>query len=151
MRILSLTCSSSACERNFSVFQQVQGSKRRNRLLHDKIRDLVFIKANSQLEQKRMNKDTDPLVDRTHADVVEDEDNKWIIGIVTVPVVDTADEPEEEPIPQPRARDVASKRNKARQPRKKLLPVFCDDVLQSVGSFSDSDDDAMAASSSVSD
>ncbi|XP_073352089.1 uncharacterized protein [Aegilops tauschii subsp. strangulata] len=69
MRILSLTCSSSACERNFSVFQQVQGSKRRNRLLHDKMRDLVFIKANSQLEQKRMNKDRDPLVDRTHADV----------------------------------------------------------------------------------
>ncbi|KAM3405954.1 hypothetical protein ACQJBY_000158 [Aegilops geniculata] len=151
MRILSMTCSSSACERNFSVFQQVQGSKRRNRLLHDKMRDLVFIKANSQLEQKRMNKDRDPLVDRTHADVVEDEDNEWITGIVPVPVVDTADEPEEEPIPQPRARAAASKRNKARRPRKKLLPVFRDDELQSVGSSSDSDDDAMAASSSDSD
>ncbi|XP_020174850.3 uncharacterized protein [Aegilops tauschii subsp. strangulata] len=125
--ILSLTCSSSACERNFSVFQQVQGSKRRNRLLHDKMKDLVFIKANSQLEQKRMNKDRDPLVDRTHADVMENEDNEWITGIVPVPVVDTADEPEEEPIPQPRARAAASKRNKARQPRKKLLPVFRDD------------------------
>ena len=62
-----------------------------------------------------------------------------------------ADEPEEEPIPQPRARVAASKRNKARQPRKKLLPVFRDDELQSVGSSSDSDDDAMAASSSDSD
>ena len=98
-----------------------------------------------------MNKDRDPLVDRTHADVVEDEDNEWITGIVPVPVVDTADEPEEEPIPQPRARAAASKRNKARQPRKKLLPVFRDDELQSIGSSSDSDDDAMAASSSDSD
>ena len=134
-----------------AMYNQVHGSKRRNRLLHDKMRDLVFIKANSQLEQKRMNKDRDPLVVRTHADVVEDEDNEWITGIVPVPVVDTADEPEEEPIPQPRARAAASKRNKARQPRKKLLPVFRDDELQSVGSSSDSDDDAMAASSSDSD
>ena len=97
-----------------------------------------------------MNKDRDPLVDKTHADVVEDEDNEWITGIVPVLVVDTADEPGEEPVPQPRARAAASKRNKARQPRKKLLPVFRDDELQSVGS-SDSDDDAMAASSSDSD
>ena len=113
--------------RLLAMYNQVQGSKRRNRLLHDKMRDLVFIKANSQLEQKRMNKDRDPLVDKTHADVVEDEDNEWITGIVPVLVVDTADEPGEEPVPQPRARAAASKRNKSRQPRKKLLPVFRDD------------------------
>uniref|UniRef100_A0A8I6YA50 HAT C-terminal dimerisation domain-containing protein n=1 Tax=Hordeum vulgare subsp. vulgare TaxID=112509 RepID=A0A8I6YA50_HORVV len=150
MRILSLTCSSSACERNFSVFQQVQGSKRRNRLLHDKMRDLVFIKANSQLEQKRMNKQRDPLVETTHADVLEDEDNEWITGIVSVPIleVETVDEPEEEPIPQPRARAAPSNRFKARRHRKKLLPAFRDDELQSAGSSSDSNDDAMAASSS---
>uniref|UniRef100_A0A8R7TRP8 HAT C-terminal dimerisation domain-containing protein n=1 Tax=Triticum urartu TaxID=4572 RepID=A0A8R7TRP8_TRIUA len=51
MQILSLTCRS-ACERNFSVFQQVQGSKRRNRLLHDKMRDLVFIKATPNLNKR---------------------------------------------------------------------------------------------------
>jgi hypothetical protein len=135
-----------------AMYNQVQGSKRRNRLLHDKMRDLVFIKANSQLEQKRMNKDRDPLVDRTHADVVEDEDNEWITGIVPVPVpvVETVDEPvvEVEPIPQPRAKAAASKRNKARQSRKKkLLPVFRDDELQSAGSSSDSDDDAVATDS----
>ena len=50
-------------------------------------------------------------------------------------------------MPQPRARPAASSRNKARRTRKKLLPVFRDDELQSVGSSSDSDDDAMAASS----
>ncbi|XP_037462627.1 uncharacterized protein LOC119334067 [Triticum dicoccoides] len=49
MRILSLTCSSSACERNFSVFQQIH-TKKRNRLLHNKMRDLVFIKFNSKLK-----------------------------------------------------------------------------------------------------
>ncbi|XP_047064852.1 uncharacterized protein LOC124672714 [Lolium rigidum] len=151
MRILSLTCSSSACERNFSVFQQVH-TKRRNRLLHDKMCDFVFIKANSQLEQKRGMKDRDPIEDKTYADVVEDvvedEDNEWITGIVPVQVVQTVDEPEVEQ----RSVATTSKRKKVSKPKKKkLLPIFRDDDLQPVGSSSESEDDATRSPSSSSD
>ncbi|KAM0879665.1 hypothetical protein ACQ4PT_034086 [Festuca glaucescens] len=162
MRILSLTCSSLACERNFSVFQQVH-TKRRNRLLHDKMRDLVFIKANSQLEQKRGMKDRDPIEDKTYADVVEDEDNEWITGVVLVQVVQTVDEPEGQTADErevvhveestsKRASAAASKRNKVSKPRKKkLLPVYRDDELQYAGSSSESEDDAPHYPSSSSD
>lgn len=78
-RILSLTCSSSACERCWSSYEQVH-TKRRNRLLHDRMRDLVFVKFNSKLRQKKDNKDRDPIEKPVH-DALEDEDNKWITGI----------------------------------------------------------------------
>jgi hypothetical protein len=100
------------------------------------MRDLVFIKANSQLEQKRGIKDRDPIEDKTYADVVEDEDNEWITGIVPVVVVA---EPEVE------TTSVAS-RKKVSRPKKKLLPVYRGDELQSAGS-SGSEDEAMHSSS----
>ena len=39
------------------------------------MRDLVFIKFNSKLNQKRGMKNRDPIEDHTFVDVVEDEDN----------------------------------------------------------------------------
>ncbi|XP_021317766.1 uncharacterized protein LOC8056964 [Sorghum bicolor] len=78
-RILSLTCSSSACERCWSSFEQVH-TMTRNRLLHDRMRDLVYIKFNCRLRQKKDNKDKDPL-EKHVLDVLEDEDNEWITGI----------------------------------------------------------------------
>ncbi|KAJ1402459.1 Zinc finger, BED-type [Sesbania bispinosa] len=42
IRILSLTCSASGCERNWSVFEQVH-TKKRNRLEHKRLHDLVFV------------------------------------------------------------------------------------------------------------
>jgi hypothetical protein len=112
------------------------------------MRDLVFIKANSQLEQKRGMKDRDPIEDKTYADVVEDEDNEWITGIVPVQVVQTVDEPEVEQ----RSVATTSKRKKVSKPKKKkLLPIFRDDDLQSVGSSSESEDDATRSPSSSSD
>ena len=54
-------------------------TKRRNRLLHDRMRDLVFVKFNSKLKQKD-NKDRDPIEKPVH-DALEDEDNEWITGI----------------------------------------------------------------------
>lgn len=80
MKILSLTCSSSACERNWSAFEQVH-AKKRSRLLHDRMRDLVFIKFNSRMKQQRENKKRDP-IEKTIVDVLEDEDNEFITGIV---------------------------------------------------------------------
>ncbi|XP_050292606.1 uncharacterized protein LOC126733355 [Quercus robur] len=53
IRILSLTCSSSGCERNWSAFEMVH-SKRRNRLHHKKkMNDLVFVMYNLKIKQKR--------------------------------------------------------------------------------------------------
>ncbi|ONM18684.1 hAT transposon superfamily protein [Zea mays] len=79
-RILNLTCSSSGCERNWSDFEQVH-TKKRNKLLHDRMRDLVFIKYNSRLRQKRENKSKDPL-EREMNDVLEDDANEFITGLV---------------------------------------------------------------------
>ncbi|KAM3229237.1 hypothetical protein ACQJBY_060249 [Aegilops geniculata] len=148
MRILSLTCSSSACERNFSVFQQIH-TKRRNRLLHDKMRDLVFIKFNSKLNQRRGMKNRDPIEDHTFVDVVEDEGNEWITGVVPVEGVQTGVEPEDvQAVASTSEGEVApSKRKLVSQSRprkkKKLLPIYRHDELQSAESSSESEDDDM--------
>ena len=44
------------------------------------MRDLVFVKFNSKLRQKRDDKSRDP-IEMAVADVVEDEDNEWITDI----------------------------------------------------------------------
>ncbi|CAN0846511.1 hypothetical protein LINGRAHAP2_LOCUS4490, partial [Linum grandiflorum] len=51
IRILSLTCSASGCERNWSAFERVH-TKRRNKLLQQKMNDLVYIMYNSKLVRK---------------------------------------------------------------------------------------------------
>ncbi|XP_025791236.1 uncharacterized protein LOC112872366 [Panicum hallii] len=79
-RILNLTCSSSARERNWSVFEHVH-TKKRNRLHHDRMRDLVFVKFNSKLRNKRESKGKDPL-ERELDDAVGDNENEFITGIV---------------------------------------------------------------------
>ncbi|KAK4591979.1 hypothetical protein RGQ29_016449 [Quercus rubra] len=52
IRKLSLTCSSSGCERNWSAFEMVH-SKRRNRLHQKKMNDLVFVMYNLQMKERR--------------------------------------------------------------------------------------------------
>ncbi|XP_028803194.1 uncharacterized protein LOC114758322 [Neltuma alba] len=52
MRILSLTCSATGCERNWSTFDQVH-TKRRNRLEQQRLNALVFVKYNLQLEMRQ--------------------------------------------------------------------------------------------------
>ncbi|CAJ2659216.1 unnamed protein product [Trifolium pratense] len=49
--VLSLTCSSSGCERNLSAFEMVH-TKRRNRLKQETMND-VFVMANAKLAQKQ--------------------------------------------------------------------------------------------------
>lgn len=51
IRILSQTCSASGCERNWSVFEHIH-SKKRNRLEHQKLNDLVFVRYNLRLQQR---------------------------------------------------------------------------------------------------
>ena len=70
--------------------------------------------------------------DTTYADVVEDEENEWITGVVPVPVVPIEDDEPEEP------------EARVSHPRKRLLPVLGDDDGGQSGDFSsDSEDDAI--------
>ncbi|KAL5543424.1 hypothetical protein UlMin_007208 [Ulmus minor] len=64
-KILSLTCSASACERNWSTFNQVH-TKRRNCLSTKKLNTLVYIMYNKRLKHKystaqSRKEDVDPL------------------------------------------------------------------------------------------
>lgn len=77
MKILGLTCSSSACERNWSMFNQVH-TKKRNRLSTCKLNRLVYIMYNKKLKDKHLKKQSrkdedDPLI-------VEDipSDDEWV-------------------------------------------------------------------------
>lgn len=51
MRLLSQTSSSSGCERNWSVFERIH-TKRRNRLEHQRLNDLVYVAYNLRLKNR---------------------------------------------------------------------------------------------------
>ncbi|CAI8588967.1 unnamed protein product [Vicia faba] len=51
VKVLSLSCSASGCERNWSIFQHIH-SKKRNKLEHQRLQDLVFIKYNQALVER---------------------------------------------------------------------------------------------------
>ncbi|KZV15563.1 hypothetical protein F511_16633, partial [Dorcoceras hygrometricum] len=51
IKILSQTSSSSGCERNFSVFERIH-TKKRNRLEHQRLNDLVFVYYNLRLKER---------------------------------------------------------------------------------------------------
>ncbi|XP_010490147.1 PREDICTED: uncharacterized protein LOC104767878 [Camelina sativa] len=75
VKVLSLTCSATGCERNWSVFQHLH-TKKRNRLAQERLNDLVFVKYNRTLQRLYKLKDTiDPII-------LEDIDdcNEWLVG-----------------------------------------------------------------------
>ncbi|KAI3443934.1 hypothetical protein Pfo_000599 [Paulownia fortunei] len=51
IKILSQTSSSSGCERNWSVFERIH-TKKRNRLEHQRLNDLVFVHYNLRLKER---------------------------------------------------------------------------------------------------
>ncbi|GKA45057.1 hypothetical protein Tco_0737853 [Tanacetum coccineum] len=75
IRILSQTASSSGCERNWSVFERIH-TKRRNRLEHQRLNDLVYVYYNLRL-QHRLH------VDKSSYDPVDyeciDETDFWVV------------------------------------------------------------------------
>ncbi|XP_020264283.1 uncharacterized protein LOC109840163 [Asparagus officinalis] len=75
MKILGLTTSSSACERNWSTFEMIH-TKKRNRLTHKKLHDLVFVKFNAKLKNKHAVPNRDPLT--TYDD--EERVTEWLLG-----------------------------------------------------------------------
>ncbi|CAN1146843.1 hypothetical protein LINPERHAP2_LOCUS15511 [Linum perenne] len=72
IQILSLTCSASGCERNWSVFERVH-SKKRNRLLQKKMNDIVYVMYNSKLLRSQA-KDIERIFDEI------DSDDEWLAG-----------------------------------------------------------------------
>ncbi|XP_021316247.1 uncharacterized protein LOC8064228 [Sorghum bicolor] len=139
IKILSLTCSSSACERNWSSFESVH-TKKRNRLLHDRMRDLVFVKFNSILRQKKENKGRDPL-EKEINDVLEDDNNEFITGVEP----NASLEDQECTEPSTKAQDAATsqakaKRIRAPRPRKKFRTLSSLMTPQSASSASESEE-----------
>ncbi|XVE98465.1 hypothetical protein REPUB_Repub03eG0109000 [Reevesia pubescens] len=51
IRVLSQTCSASGCERNWSIFEHIH-TKKRNRLEHQRLNDLVYVHFNLRLQQR---------------------------------------------------------------------------------------------------
>ncbi|XP_042492165.1 uncharacterized protein LOC122071810 [Macadamia integrifolia] len=66
IRILGLCCSASGCERNWSTFDFIH-TKKRNRLEHQRLNDLVYIQYNRRLhsrfqERREKGSNCDPLI-----------------------------------------------------------------------------------------
>ncbi|XP_015932601.1 uncharacterized protein LOC107458900 [Arachis duranensis] len=75
IKILSLTCSASGYERNWSIFEHIH-TKKRNRLDHERMESLVFIKYSQQLiERYNLKDEVDPIALN---DI--DECNEWLVG-----------------------------------------------------------------------
>ncbi|KAL0801924.1 hypothetical protein Bca101_057100 [Brassica carinata] len=77
VKILSLTCSATGCERNWSVFQLLH-TKKRNRLAQHRLNNMVFVKYNRALKHRSLRSDRltrDPIL----LDEIDDS-NEWLIG-----------------------------------------------------------------------
>ncbi|XP_056848411.1 uncharacterized protein LOC130498807 [Raphanus sativus] len=75
VKVLSLTCSATGCERNWGVFQLLH-TKRRNRLAQGRLNDMVFVKYNRALQRRmRRNDAKDPIL----LDEIDDS-NEWLMG-----------------------------------------------------------------------
>ncbi|XP_004499641.1 uncharacterized protein [Cicer arietinum] len=62
IKVLSLTCSFSGCERNWSIFEYIH-SKKRSRLEHKRLEDLIFVKYNQALKERYDCRDViDPII-----------------------------------------------------------------------------------------
>ncbi|XBH64959.1 hypothetical protein VPH35_118630 [Triticum aestivum] len=131
-RILNLTCSSSACERNWSAFEEVH-TKKRNRLLHDRMRDLVFVKFNSKLRNKRENKNRDP-IEKKVDDVLADYENEFITGKEPTAEADEEQEKAHEDASEEAPNRASSsqgqaKRKRSSRPRKKIKTVSLQSLM----------------------
>ncbi|XP_027098997.2 uncharacterized protein [Coffea arabica] len=84
IRILSQTVSSSGCERNWSVFERIH-TKKRNRLEHQRLNDLVYVHYNLRLQHRfdLRKRSYDPIdyesIDKTEFWVIEEEQDGELI------------------------------------------------------------------------
>ncbi|XP_039048882.1 uncharacterized protein LOC120189745 [Hibiscus syriacus] len=83
IRLLSQTSSSSGCERNWSVFERIH-TKRRNRLEHQRLNDLVYVTYNLRLKNRLLKKPCYDPIDYESIDHVD----FWVIEVETPPELD---------------------------------------------------------------
>ncbi|XP_066313648.1 uncharacterized protein [Miscanthus floridulus] len=76
LRVLSQTCSASGCERSWSYFEHVH-SKKRNRLEHQRLNDIVYVHCNMRLRQrsKLSTRNYDPIM----LDEIGNGNEAWIL------------------------------------------------------------------------
>ncbi|XP_058741037.1 uncharacterized protein LOC131613381 [Vicia villosa] len=78
LRVLSLTCSSSGCERNWRTFERVH-TKKRNHLKQNTMNKVVFVMTNSKLgKKKNKRKSANYEVDEIDS---ENEGEEWIANV----------------------------------------------------------------------
>ncbi|KAL5698031.1 hypothetical protein ACHQM5_029119 [Ranunculus cassubicifolius] len=80
IRILSQTCSTSGCERNWSTFDQIY-TKKRNKLKQEKVATLVFIHYNLRLRERHLRRhgsSYDPI--NLNNILLNDYSDEWISG-----------------------------------------------------------------------
>ncbi|KAJ9552901.1 hypothetical protein OSB04_016946 [Centaurea solstitialis] len=75
IRVLSLTCSATGCERNWSIFGHLH-SKRRNRLEQGRLNCLVYVKYNRALKERYDHRD---VIDPISLNNIDDS-NEWLVG-----------------------------------------------------------------------
>ncbi|KAG8644405.1 hypothetical protein MANES_11G126050v8 [Manihot esculenta] len=75
VKVLSLTCSASSCERNWSIFEHLH-SKKRNRLAQDQLNSLLYVKYNRALLHRYIFGNRNTPIDLENID----ESNEWLIG-----------------------------------------------------------------------
>ncbi|XP_038995722.1 uncharacterized protein LOC120120036 [Hibiscus syriacus] len=83
IRLLSQTSSSSGCERNWSVFERIH-TKRRNRLEHQRLNDLVYVTYNLRLKNMLLKKPCYDPIDYESIDHVD----LWVTEEETPPELD---------------------------------------------------------------
>ncbi|XP_073033773.1 uncharacterized protein [Primulina eburnea] len=93
IKILSQTSSSSRCERNWSVFERIH-TKKRNRLEHQRLNDLVYVNYNLRLKERLDNQMNcqDPIdyesIDKTDFWVMEEEEEENSSPILDIDELD---------------------------------------------------------------
>ncbi|KAH6796937.1 hAT dimerization domain-containing protein / transposase-like protein [Perilla frutescens var. hirtella] len=75
IKVLSLTCSATGCERNWSVFEHLH-TKKRNRLSQARLNDLVYVKYNRALQRRYKRKD---IINPILLEEIDDS-NEWLMG-----------------------------------------------------------------------
>ncbi|XP_019178097.1 PREDICTED: uncharacterized protein LOC109173320 [Ipomoea nil] len=91
MKILSLTSSSSGCERNWSIFEKVHTKKKRNKVESNRLNNLVIVQFNANLMNKRKKEKNVELLLANDASFAQD----WIVDNVEVEVEDGVEFDEE--------------------------------------------------------
>ncbi|KAG5566685.1 hypothetical protein RHGRI_002291 [Rhododendron griersonianum] len=73
IRVLSQCCSATGCERNWSTFEFIH-SKKRNRLEHKRLNDLVYVRYNLKLRERIIRRTRDALdpISLENIDVLDD-------------------------------------------------------------------------------